>query len=146
MPNIEPVEPRMTDTSDLLAQAKQYVFLKTQLDYLDKEQKALRTTVFEVIDANGEEDSKGSLVLDFPQEVNGYVSFTKQRRVSRKINEEKAEEIIQAKGLEDTLYKTIRVIDEDALMAALFGDTLTPEEVEEMYPQVITWALILNKK
>ena len=66
-------------------------------------------------------------------------------RTSRKINEAKAEEIIEAKGLEDKLYKTIRVIDEDALMAALYSDELTEEEIEEMYPQSVIWALKLKK-
>jgi hypothetical protein len=70
----------------------------------------------------------------------------KQRRVSRKINESKAEEIIESKGLEDKLYKTIRVIDEDALMAALYSDELTEAEIDEIYPQSIVWALVMNKR
>ena len=47
--------------------------------------------------------------------------------------------------MEDTLYKTIRVVDEDALMAALYNDELTEDEIDRMYPQKITWALVLKK-
>ena len=65
--------------------------------------------------------------------------------MSRKVNELRAEEIIEAKGLGDKLYKTVRVIDEDALMAALYSDELTEEEVDEMYPQNIVWALVMKK-
>jgi predicted RNA-binding protein associated with RNAse of E/G family len=48
-------------------------------------------------------------------------------------------------GLEDSLYKTIRVVDEDALMAALYEEVLTEEEVDEMYPPKVVWALVLKK-
>ena len=146
MARVKPAEPRVAQQDDLVNQAKQYVFLKSQLDYLEKQQKELRVKLFEMIDTDGEPDSKGNIVLELPQEVDGYVAVTKQRRVTRKIDEEKAAEVIAENELEDSLYKTIRVIDEDALMAALYDDTLTEEEVEEMYPQSVTWALILSKK
>ena len=93
----------------------------------------------------GEEDDKGNIVLELPEEVDGYSAIIKQRRVSRKIDEDKAEEVITARGMEETLYKTIRVVDEDALMAALYNDELTEAEIDEMYPQSITWALVLKK-
>lgn len=146
MARVKPEATRNVDENDLVARAKKYSFLKSQLDYLEKEQKALRTDLFETIDVDGEEDSKGNIVLELPEEVDGYVSIMKQRRVSRKVNELKAEEIIEAKGLVDKLYKTIRVIDEDALMAALYNDELTEEEIEEIYPQSIVWALVMNKR
>ena len=136
---------RNVDENDLLARVKKYSFLKSQLDYLEREQKEERAKLFETLDTEGEEDDKGNIFIDLPEEVDGIVAIVKERRVSRKINEAKAEEIIEAKGLEDKLYKTIRVIDEDALMAALYSDELTEEEIEEMYPQSVIWALKLKK-
>lgn len=145
MAKVAPAENRNVDETDLIARTKKYSFLKSQLDYLEKEQKALRLDLFEDLDSKGEEDDKGNIVLELPEEVDGYNAVIKQRRVSRKIDEEKAEEIITQKGMEDTLYKTIRVVDEDALMAALYNDELTEEEVDEMYPSSVTWALVLKK-
>jgi len=145
MARVSNAEPRMADENDLVTRVKKYAFLKAQLDYLEKEQKELRPQLFENIDLEGEEDDKGNIVLELPQEVEGYSSVIKQRRVSRKIDEERAEAIIAERGLEDTLYKTVRVIDEDALMAALYNDELTEAEVDDMYPQSITWALVLKK-
>lgn len=145
MAKVQPEELRNIDETDLIARAKKYSFLKSQLDYLEKEQKSLRLDLFEDLDSKGEEDDKGNIVLELPEEVDGYVSIIKQRRVARKIDEDKAEEIITARGMEETLYKTIRVVDEDALMAALYNDELTEAEIDEMYPQSITWALILKK-
>ena len=140
-----PEEPRNTDETDLIARTKKYAFLKSQLDYLEKEQKALREELFAVLDGEGEVDDKGNVMIQLPKEVDGFNSIIKQRRVTRKIDELKAEEIIAAHGLEETLYKTIRVVDEDALMAALYEEVLTEAEVDEMYPPKIVWALVLKK-
>ena len=145
MAKVQPEELRNVDETDLIARAKKYSFLKSQLDYLEKEQKSLRLDLFEDLDSKGEEDDKGNIVLELPEEVDGYSAIIKQRRVARKIDEDKAEEIITARGMEETLYKTIRVVDEDALMAALYNDELTEAEIDEMYPQSITWALVLKK-
>jgi hypothetical protein len=140
-----PEEPRNTDENDLVARTKKYAFLKSQLDYLEKEQKALREELFTFLDGEGEVDDKGNIMVQLPQEVDGFNSIIKQRRVTRKVDELKAEEIITAHGLEETLYKTVRVVDEDALMAALYEEVLTEEEVDEMYPPKVVWALVLKK-
>jgi hypothetical protein len=145
MARVKNDEPRFSDENSLISRTKKYAFLKSQLDYFEKEQKALRALLFEDLDEIGEEDDKGNVIIELPEEVEGYSSVVKQRRVSRKIDEARAEEIIAEHELEDVLYKTIRVVDEDALMAALYEDVLTEEEVDEMYPQSITWALVLKK-
>ena len=146
MARVKPEEPRGPEQDDLVNQTKEYAFIKAQLEYLEKQQKELREKLFEALDGSGEPDDKGNIILELPQEIDGYVSVVKQKRVSRKVDELIADEIITEKGMEDTLYKTIRVVDEDALMAALYNDELTEEEIDQMYPQKITWALILSKK
>jgi hypothetical protein len=145
MAKVKPTENRNADETDLIARTKKYAFLKSQLDYLEKEQKALREELFEVLDGEGEVDDKGNVIIQLPQAVDGFNSIIKQRRVTRKVDELKAEEIIAAHGLEDTLYKTVRMVDEDALMAALYEEVLTEEEVDEMYPPKVVWALVLKK-
>lgn len=145
MARIKDEEPRDVNDTDFTSKAKKYAFLKKQIEFLEEQQKDLRNEIFETLDEQGEPDAKGNLVIEFDEDVEGYAAIVKQRRVSRKINEEVAEKIISDRGLEDQLYKTIRVIDEDALMAALYSDQLTEAEIDEMYPQKITWALVLNK-
>jgi len=145
MAKVSPTENRNVDETDLVARAKKYSFLKSQLDYLEKEQKALRAELFEVLDGEGEVDDKGNIIIQLPEEIDGFNSIVKQRRVTRKVDELKAEEIITARGMEETLYKTIRVVDEDALMAALYNEELTEAEVDEMYPPNVVWALVLKK-
>jgi len=145
MARVKDEDLRNIDEEDFIAQTKKYVFIKAQLEFLEKEQKTLRAQLFEVLDAEGQEDDKGNIIIELPSDVDGVSSLVKQRRVSRKIDEDKAAEIIAEHGLEDTLYKTIRVVDEDALMAALYEDDLTEEEVDQMYPPTVTWALVLKK-
>jgi len=147
MAKVKAEEPRTADETSLVNQTKQYSFIKAQLEYLEKQQKELREKLFEVLDTSGETDDKGNLVVELPQEIDGYTSIVKQKRVSNnKVDEEVAEEIIISKGLEDKLYKIVREVDPDAVMAALYNDELTEEEVDRMFPPKITWALILSKK
>lgn len=130
----------------LIKDAREFSFLKQQIDFLEKQSKEVRERLFAQLDEIGEVDDKGNIIIELPEEVNGFGAVVKQRRVSRKIDELVADEIITEKGMEEQLYKTIRVVDEDALMAALYNDELTEAEIDLMYPQKIVWALVMNKR
>ena len=146
MPRIAKQESRAIDKDDVLSQAQQYTFFKKQVEYFQEQMKSLRENLFEKIEESGETDDKGNIIFELPQEIEGFVSMTKQRRVSRKIDEDVAFDIIDEKGLRDKLIKTVEIIDEDALMAALYSDELTEDEIDEMYPQTVVWALVMNKR
>ena len=146
MARIKEEEPRMADENDFNSQARKYIFVKKQLDFFESELKGLKEKIFENIDNNGETDGSGNLFVELDDEIEGVKMLQKQRRVSRKINPEMADNVIMSKGLEGELYKTIQVIDEDALMAALYEGKLTEEEIELMYPEKIVWALVMNKR
>jgi len=131
---------------DFQAQAREYVLLKKTLDSLEARQKELREKMFAALDQEGQEDSSGNMFIELDNEVEGIRVIEKQRRTTRKLDESIAEEIIVSKNLEDKLYKTIRVIDEDAVMAAHYNDELTEEEIDQMFPSKVTWALMTKKK
>jgi hypothetical protein len=145
MARVSEAEPRM-NKDELIAQAKEYAFAKKQVEYFEKKLKDLKQEIFEHVEERGEQDDKGNIVLELPEEIEGFVAITKQRRVSRKIDEDIAFDLIEEKGLRDKLVKIVEVIDEDALMAALYNDELTEEEIDEMYPQSVVWALVMNKR
>ena len=144
MARVKATEAREEDP--LIKDAREYSFLKQQIDFLEKQQKEGRERLFSTLDEIGEVDDKGNIIIELPEEVNGFGALVKQRRVSRKIDELVADEIITEKSMEEQLYKTIRVVDEDALMAALYNDELTEAEIDLMYPQKIVWALVMNKR
>lgn len=146
MARVAESEARFADPNNVTSQAKEYIYIKNQLDYLTEKSKVLRNQLFEHLDQEGEYDSKGNILIEFDADIEGVTAIKKERRVSRKVDEEVAEAIIAEKGLEDKLYKTIRVIDEDALMAALYSDDLTEDEIDRMYPEIVTWALKTLKK
>jgi hypothetical protein len=116
------------------------------MEILETRQKELRESIFTAIDNTGYEDDKGNVVLELPSEIEGIVRVEKQRRVSRKVDELAAEEIIAEHKLEDELYTTVRIIDQDAIMSALYEGKLSEDEVDRMYPPVVTWALRTAKR
>ena len=145
MARVKEEQSRVAGQDDFETQARQYIFVKKQVDFFESELKKLKEQIFEYVDTSGEVDGSGNLFVELPSEIEGVKTIQKQRRVSRKINPEMADNVIMSKGLESELYKTIQIIDEDALMAALYEGKLTEEEIELMYPEKVVWALILNK-
>jgi len=145
MARVKEEQSRVAGQDDFETQARQYIFVKKQMEFFESELKKLREQIFEHVDISGEVDGSGNLFVELPSEIEGVKTIQKQRRVTRKINPEMADNVIMSKGLENDLYKTIQIIDEDALMAALYEGKLTEEEIELMYPEKVVWALILNK-
>ena len=131
---------------EFIAQAREYALLKNEIDGLTARQKELREGIFTAIDDRGEADDKGHIWFDFEEPIEGFAAFQKQRRVKRDLNEDVAGSLIAQKGLEGRLYKTVRVVDEDAVMAALYEGILTEDEVDAMYPVKVSWALVPVKK
>lgn len=130
-----------SDPDNFETQVREYARLKATLEMLESRQKELRESLFTALEERGLEDDRGNLVIELSESIEGVARVEKQRRVSRKVNEAVAEEIIAEHNLEDKLYTTIRVIDQDAIMSALYEGTLSEDEVDRMYPPTVTWAL-----
>ena len=123
---------------------REYVRLKETMSHMESRTKELRDKLMARLDENGVEDESGNLVWSFPT-IDGVHSLVKTRRTSRKLNEARAEEIAAEHGLEEVVYKTIRVLDEDALMAQYYEGTLNENELDQMFPIQVTWALNTKK-
>lgn len=137
---------RFSDPNDFESQVREYAKLKASMDILETRQKELREKLFTVLDSDGFEDDKGNLQFELPVAIEGIVRLEKQRRTSRKLNELVADEIIESAALSDEVYEMKRVINEDALMAAYYEGKLTEEQLDEMFPTTVTWALRTLKK
>jgi len=147
MANTAPEEGlRFSSPDDLESQVREYIKLKSTMEVLETRQKELREKLFEKIDENGFEDDKGNVILELASTIEEVVRLEKQRRVTRKIDETKADEIIAEKQLEGTVYEMKRVINEDALMAAHYEGKISEDEIDEMFPAKIVWALTTKKK
>lgn len=147
MANLIPEEgTRFSDPNKIESQIREYALVKNSLDSLEERAKSLRDKIFDYLDNEGDESSNGNRILYFDSEIEGYNKIEKSGRRSRKIDELVAEEIIEAEGLSDELYKMVKTVDEEALMAALYEGKLTEEQVDLMYPIKTTWALRILKK
>ena len=135
-----------SDPNDLATQVREYLQVKASMDLLETRQKALRDTLFQQIDSNGEFDDKGNVFLELGSEIDGVVRLEKQRRVTRKLDSDTAESILATNGLEDEVYEVVRVVNEDKLMAAFYEGKLTEDELERIYPAKVVWALTTKKK
>lgn len=138
-------EGRFADPDSIAHQVKEYLQVKRTLDEMESRQKELREKLFAALDQEGLEDDKGNIQLELDEEILGIVRIEKQRRVSRKIDELKADDIIESNGLGDTVYVMTRTIDEDALMGAFYEGKITEDELDEMFPPKVTWALMTKK-
>ena len=147
MVNAIPEEPRFSgNPDDFDTQVREYVRVKETMDALEKRSKELREKILAVVDVDGYEDDKDNILYELDTPIDGVIRLEKQRRATRKLDEDKAEEIIEAKGLSDKVYKMVRVIDEDALMAAHYEGEITEQEIDEMFPVSVVWALRTPKK
>jgi hypothetical protein len=146
MANLIPEEGRVVNPDDFNSQVREYVKIKSSMEIFETRAKELREKLFAVLDDEGLADEKGNLQYDLENPIDGVVRLEKQRRSTRKLNEFRAEEIIEAAGLSDDVYEMKRVINEDALMAAYYQDKITEEQLDEMFPVTVAWALLTKKK
>jgi hypothetical protein len=134
------------DPNDINTQVREYLQVKSSLDMLEGRQKTLRDSLFAHIEADGEFDDKGNVFLELGAEIDGVVRIEKQKRVTRKLDEENAEKILSENGIEDDVYETVRVVNEDKLMAAFYEGKITEDELERIYPAKVVWALRTAKR
>lgn len=143
MPEIIP--PERKPEEGLIAKVRKFVVLKRQIEDLTKEQTVIKTYLSNLVDEEGEEDDKGHRWISLEQEVDGYKSLQRQRKVSQSLDEDAAMKLLTEKGLTERCYVLLPVLKEDEVMACLYEGLLTEDEVDTMFPKKITWAFIPSK-
>jgi hypothetical protein len=146
MANLIPEEGRIANPDDFNSQVREYIKIKNSMEIFEARQKELREKLLLVLEEDGLEDDKGNIQFDLETPIDGIVRLEKQRRSSRKLNELRAEELIEETGIGEDVYEMKRVINEDALMAAYYQDKITEDQLDEMFPVTVTWALLTKKK
>ena len=129
---------------EVTAKVSQFLYLKKQIDDLTKDQKALRDELMQFVETEGYEDSDGHVWYDFESPIDGKVALKRERRTKQEVDEDSALEILTDKGLYHTCTKQIRVLDEDAIMSALWSEELTEDDIDSIYPKKVIWALTVK--
>jgi hypothetical protein len=146
MANVIDEEPReFANPDEFESQVREYVQVRDSMTVLETRKKELHGKLMSKLEADGEEDENGNIVLTFPEEIAGQKALSKTRRVSRKTDVDRAIEIAREHGIEDEIIEMIPQIAEDAVMAKLYEGELTENEVDQMFPVTVTWALNLKK-
>jgi hypothetical protein len=126
-------------------QVRQYVVVKDEVKFLSDRENEMKQRVIDSLKELGEEDSRGHIVAEVNDEKTGISSVVHQKRISKSLDMDKAETILNLKGIKDRCIKLVPTINEDEIMAAYYEGLITEQEVDEMFPAKITYALFLKK-
>lgn len=126
-------------------EVQQYVALKDQIDTLGERRDEIKKRLMASTEQLGEPNEKGSLVLEVNDEPTGTRAVVKQRRVSKVLDEKKADAVLRSKNLFDACTKTITVLDPDVIMSKYYDGELTDDDIDTMFPEKVVWALVLEK-
>ena len=131
--------------NELLMKVRSYVSIRGRIDDLTKEQSVLKSELSDIVDEQGIPDEKGHIWLELPEEVDGFKSLQRQRRVTQRLDEDVAEPLLKEKGLADRCWKMVPMLDESEVMACLYEGLLTEEEIDSMFPKSVSYAFIPSK-
>lgn len=133
------------DPRALVLATKEYLGLGKNIKDLTTRQGQIKKQLSEAVEEYGEEDDRGHVWLRLPELVGEVHSLQRQRRVGQSFDEDKAVEILHAAGLLESCSKTVRLIDDEAVMAAHYDGKLTEAQIDSMYPKKITYAFVTAK-
>lgn len=136
-------EPSEADLAN--ANAARYLHLKGEIKEREVEANRLKPKLMGFLEKNGEEDDQGSLWYDLPTEVEGYTALKREKRIGQTVDADKTLSVLQAKGLEKRCYRMEPVLDEQEVLKAVSEGLISDEELAEMFPPKVTWALVPSK-
>jgi hypothetical protein len=122
-----------------------YIGIRQQRETFAKQEDEYKKQLSNVVETQGYTDDKGSLYVDFDAPIEGYAGLKRERRVNQLLNEDKALEILRRRGLAESCIRTIEVVNEDAVRAALYDGKLSQDDIDSMFIQKETYAFIPRK-
>lgn len=135
-------QPQTMGTLD--ANVREYKYLKDQIETLTKRQKEIRDDLMSIVEAEGYIDDQGHCWYELDEPVDGVAALQRQRRVSRSLDEDAAEDILKGASLWDRCTEVKRIINQDAVYEALYDEQLTEDDIDAIFPAKTTWALFLK--
>jgi hypothetical protein len=133
------------EQTELKRNVRQYLALKGELEVLTTRQLDIKKRLIEVVEEEPANDN-GHRLLSVEDDIVGGVTLTRQKKVSKNLDMDVAEEILTKKGIKDTCIKMMPVLDEAAIMAAFYDGYLTEEDIDTMFPAKVTYAFLVNVK
>lgn len=132
------------DLESIKKHARQFIFLKDEIGVLTSRQSEIKSRLMAQLD-EAEADMNGHRVVQFTDDTLGDIKLTKQRRVSKTLDMQVADDILTKKGVRGACIKTIEVLDEAAIMSAFYDGYLTEADIDAMFPAKESYAFIVGK-
>jgi acid stress-induced BolA-like protein IbaG/YrbA len=130
---------------EIIENVRQKVVLDERIKELTDIQNDIKKVIREGVAELGVENENGHIVVAINDEVSGVKNVMQQRKVSKSLDIEVAEDILKEKGIHEKCIKMIPVLDEDEIMSAYYEGTITEEDIDKMFPAKISWALVMPK-
>lgn len=114
---------------------------------IDKRANDLKKELNTYVEQRGEETDQGHLLVELPDPVTvggvQYRGFMRQRKVSATFLEDAAQKILEAEGIDPSLYlSTITYVDQDKVARLYAEDKITEQQYDEMIDNKVTWAFV----
>lgn len=129
----------MSNNESLTNEAKQYLALKEQIKFLSDRQSEIKKRLNEAVQELGEVDGRGHITLELDEDI----KITNQRRVSKSLNMETADKLLEERGIKEDCIIMIPTVSEDAIMAAFYKGQLSEEDIDAMFPAKVSYAFVL---
>jgi hypothetical protein len=133
------------NVEDMLDLVRQNATLKDRIDSTIAIQNDIKEKLRDGLKELGEVDDRGHVVVEINDDITGIKRVLNQRKVSKSLDMDIAEDILKEKGLHERCVTMIPVLDEEAIMAAYYEGLVTEEDIDKMFPAKITWALVMSK-
>lgn len=128
---------------DINSAARQYLALKDEATLLTNRTAELKSILMDAVDKE-EFDDRGHKKMTIQDSIKGQITLTKQRRVSKNLDMQVAEQILTAKGIKDKCIKMIPTLDEASIMSAFYEGLLTESDIDSMFPAKVTYAFLVD--
>jgi hypothetical protein len=130
--------------NDLKSNLRQYLALKKEVEVLSKRQDEIKSRLKLTVEAAGETDDRGHVTLKVEDDIIGDVTLTQQRRVSKTLDMNIAEDLLKERGIYDKCVKMVPVLQEDAIMSCVYTGELSEADVDAMFPAKISFAFLVK--
>lgn len=120
---------------------KDYAYLRDQEKLIRKRKEELAKEIKEYVTKNGAKDSKGSYYSE-----NESFIYGSQAKKSIKINEDKAKNFFESKGLLDRVITTVEQVDEMKIEQLIAEGEISPDDIEEIVDIKVSYSLDVRPK
>jgi hypothetical protein len=150
-----PTKRQKPSTTDLELEVQDYLQNRSMRERSEYREKKAKEGLMDVLERLGEIQEGGHRILQLNEPIQyaeykggkakdrKVAAIRRVKRTSQKLNEARAMILLKRKKLWDQCTRTEVVLDEDALLAAMFEGKLTDQEVASIYEESENFAFYL---